>query len=116
MSQTNETTNLILNFFLRNGIFARRHGVASGSAEYTNKKGESKIRYIHAGITGGSDIFAWLPPQYGSYFLGVEVKTGKDYLKPVQIGFNRQIEMMGHKIMIVKDFNDFLSQWKTMNP
>ena len=109
-SPTNETTNLILNFFLRNKIFARRHGVASGSAEYTNKKGESKTRYIHAGVTGGSDVFVWLPPPV-SKFLGIEIKTGKDRLSPVQEGFNKQIQMMGHLIFVVKDFENFLEQW-----
>lgn len=109
-SPTNETTNLILNFFLRNKIFARRHGVVSGTAEYTNKKGDTKQRYMHGGITGGSDIFVWLPPPVLK-FLGVEIKTGKDCLSPVQEGFNTQIKMMGHLIFVVKDFPDFLKQW-----
>jgi hypothetical protein len=107
-SPTNETTNLILNFFLRNKIFARRHGVMSGTASYTKKNGDTKERYIHGGITGGSDTFVWLP--YPAPWLGVEIKTGPDKLSPVQIGFNRQIEMMGHLTIHVKDYPDFLLQ------
>lgn len=110
MSPTNQTTNDILNFFLRNKIFARRHGVMSGTASYTKKNGDTKERYIHGGITGGSDIFVWLPPPLGK-FLGIEVKTGYDRLSPVQTGFNIQVQMMGHLIFVVKDFNDFLNQW-----
>lgn len=110
-SPTNQTTNDILNFFLRNGIFARRHGVVSGTSSYTKKNGETKERYIHGGITGGSDIFAWLP---NGKFLGVEIKTGKDRLSPIQEGFNAQIQMMGHLIFVVKDFNDFLLQWNKL--
>lgn len=113
-SPTNETTVKILDFFLSAGIFARRHGVAAGQAEYTNKAGDTKGRFIHGGISGGSDIFAFLPPN--GRFLGVEIKTGHDYLKPNQIGFNRQIEMMGGRVLVVKDFEDFLFQFKKLYP
>jgi|WetSurMetagenome_2_1015567.scaffolds.fasta_scaffold16395_2 hypothetical protein len=105
MSESNELTQFILTFFLDCGIYAKRHGVASGPAEYTNKKGDIKSRYIHAGITGGSDIFVWLPYYR---FLGIEVKIGKDKLRPLQETFNKYIEKMGHLIMVVKTKEDFI--------
>jgi hypothetical protein len=107
---TNETTSLILDFFFRKGIYARRHGVASGTAEYTNKKGETSKRFVHGGITGGLDIFVWLPPN--GQFLSIDVKTGKDKLRPEQIGFMVSTGKMGCLSFTVKDYPDFLEKIK----
>lgn len=57
------------------------------------------------GKVGSSDIFAILPP--AGTFLGIEVKTGKDSLRPEQTGFIKNIEAMGGKCLVVKDFEDF---------
>ena len=108
MSETNELTQFILDFFFQHGIFAKRHGVASGKSSYMNKNQELKSRFIHAGITGGHDIFAWLP---NGPFLGVEIKTGKDRLSPEQIGFHANIVKMGHLSMVVHSKDDFLEKF-----
>ncbi len=109
-TETNATTQKILKFFLDQRIFAKRHGVAAGAATYTNKEGDTKQRYFRAGIIGGSDIFVWLPPN--GRFLGVEVKTGKDKMRPEQVGFKRNIELMGGLYWEVKTFEDFKKQWE----
>lgn len=107
MSEANELTTFILDFFLERRIFAVRHSVAAGSASYTNKSGETKSRYFKAGIVGGHDIFVWLPHYR---FLGVEVKIGKDRMRPEQAGFHRNIELMGHLSLVVHSKEDFLNK------
>lgn len=96
-TETNAATQLILGFFLKKGIYAKRHGVSAGSADYTNKAGDTKTRYFQSGIPGGSDIFAFVPP-HGS-FLGVEIKKGSDRLRPEQIGFIKNIQHVGGAVI-----------------
>lgn len=102
---TNELTAFILDFFFKKSIFAVRHGVAAGKASYINADGDLKSRYFRAGISGGHDIFVWLP---NYRFLGVEIKTGNDRLRPEQIGFHTNIQRMGHLSIVVRDKEDFL--------
>ena len=114
-SAANALTQEILLFLFRKGIYARRHGVASSMAEYTKKDGTSRTRFVHGGITGGSDIFVWLPPSMGNKFWGIEIKIGSDRLHPEQIGFMSSVQKMGHLASVVKDFPDFLSQWNELS-
>lgn len=108
MSESNDLTQFILNFFYDKGIFACRHGVAAGSASYTNKAGDTKTRFVRGGIPGGHDVFAWLPPL--GRFLGIEIKTGKDRMRPEQEGFHKNIERMGGLSLIVHSREDFLEK------
>ena len=113
MSATNETTRLILNYLFEHRIFAKRHGVSSGPAQYTDKHGNTKQRYVHAGITGGADIFGWLPPHARGF--GIEIKAGRDRLRPEQIGFQRNLELMGGIYLVVHNFEDFVDQWQKIS-
>jgi len=108
MSEANDLTKFILTFFFEHRIFACRHGVAAGSAQYTNKEGDTKSRYFRAGITGAHDVFVWLPPD--GKFLGVEIKIGKDRLRPEQEGFISNITRMGALSMVVHSREDFLNK------
>jgi len=107
MSEANELTSFILNDLFLRGIFACRHGVAAGAAEYENREGVVKKRFFKAGITGGHDIFAWIPDYR---FLGIEIKIKKDRLRPEQVGFHRNITNMGHLSITVKSKEDYLNQ------
>ena len=82
-------------------------------AEYTKKDGTSRTRFVHGGITGGSDIFVWLPSPSGKFW-GIEIKIGKDRLRPEQIGFMSSVHKMGHLASVVKTFEDFLNQWNNI--
>lgn len=111
MSETNDLTQLILNFFFERGIFAKRHSVSAGKAEYITKAGEVKKRYFQSGIVGGHDVFVWLPPKFGGKFLGVEIKASKsDRIRPEQEGFHKNILRMGHLSITVHSEKDFLEQ------
>lgn len=109
MKEANDLALFIVEFFYNFGIFACRHGVVAGKADYINKKGESKSRFFRGGIVGGHDIFVWLP---NYRFLGIEIKIGKDRIRPEQEGFHANIVRMGHLSMIVHSREDFLVKIK----
>ena len=103
MSATNETTSQILKYLFEKKIFAWRHNttgipLAGGG-------------FRPAAMTGVSDILGIIPPL--GRFLAVEVKTGRDRIRPEQVGFLRNIERSGGIALVVKDFNDFLQQFLT---
>lgn len=67
--------------------------------------------------SGIPDIMGILPDKWGFHggtTLGIEIKTGRDKLRPEQIGFHFTARKLGAVIMVVKDFNDFLSQWNEL--
>lgn len=109
---TNDTTKQILNFLFENRIFAWRNSVGAGETSYTNKAGITKTRYMQMGKVGSPDIMGYLPPTGRGF--GIEIKTGKDRLSPEQIGFHHNANKMGALILVVKDYEDFLKQWKAL--
>ena len=99
MTSTNKTTRLILEFLCKQGIFAWRNSVGTTSV---------RGHFYQMGKIGSSDIFAIIK---GGYFLGIEVKTGKDKLRPEQIGFIKNVQHMGAGVIVAKDFDDFQKQF-----
>lgn len=98
---TNQTTNAILKLFYDSGVYSYRQNstgipLPGGGFRYAAK-------------TGLPDIVAILSPN-GKY-CGVEVKTGKDRLRPEQIGTLANIKRVGGIGIVVKDFQDFILQW-----
>jgi hypothetical protein len=49
-------------------------------------------------------------PPVGRFF-GIEVKIGKDKLRPAQLSFKRQAEFCGGLYIVVKDFEGFLEEF-----
>jgi hypothetical protein len=97
MSLTNKITNQIKYYLFTKGIFSWRQNtlpipLPNGGFRPTAK-------------TGISDIIAILPPR--GRFLGIEIKTGRDRLRPEQLGFKANVERMGGIYMEVKNFEDF---------
>ena len=111
MKQTNLTTNQILKFLFNEGFFCWRNSVGATGSSYTTKTGDTKTRYMAYGKPGSPDIMAICPPD--GRFLGVEVKTGKDKLRPVQLGFIATAEKMGATVLVVKTYEDFLTKFAT---
>ena len=104
-SQTNETTNAILDFLFRNGIFCFRQN--SGGIPLFRDGILTGFR--PGGKIGQPDIVGILPPN-GKY-LGIEIKTGKDKCSEVQLAFHSTARKLGAICLVVKDFPDFLNQW-----
>ena len=111
---TNTTTRDILKHLFNAGIFAWRQNVLPVPVHRAG---------LIVGMRPGSkqglpDIMGKLPttlfPNFGRG-LCIEIKTGKDKLRPEQIGFLSNAERFGDIIMVVKDYEDFLNQWKTIS-
>ena len=100
-SLTNETTLKINDWFFRHGIYSWRQNTGG-------MWDPGKRQFRASNKVGVSDIIAILPPV--GRFLGVEVKTGKDKLRPEQEGFGKNVEKMGAKYIVVKDYFDFLQK------
>lgn len=101
MSKTNDTTREILEFLFSKGIYAWRNSVGGIYKDH---------KYYQLGKPGSSDIFAVIPPR--GIFCGIEIKTGKDRISPVQQGFMGNIRSMGGLSIVVKDFKDFEEKFK----
>ena len=105
ISPTNETTNAILRFLFNAGIYSYRQNSLGVPIPGTG-------RFRSAPKTGLPDIVTILPPN-GKH-LGIEVKTGSDRLRPEQVGTLENIKRMGGAAFVVKDFEDFKSQFETI--
>ena len=101
MSQTNKTTNAILKFLFSAGIFAWRANVLPVPLLGGG--------FRPGGKAGTPDILGILTKT--GRFLGIEIKSGRDRLRPEQIGFHKNAMDAGALILVVKDFEDFLTQW-----
>jgi hypothetical protein len=112
-SVTNQTTRDILNFLFKERVFAWRQntlpipmvreGVVTG--------------FRPGGLSGQPDIVGILPAignRDGGRYIGIEIKTGKDRLRPEQIGFHANVRLMGGVIMVVHTFEDFLEQFNAL--
>lgn len=111
-SLTNETTQRILTFLFHAGVFAWRENVLP--IPLPGGRG-----FRPGSKSGKPDIVGILPALWGSSmyqgrFLGVEIKTGRDRLRPEQEGFHTQARKLGAVILVVKDFNDFIKQWEQL--
>jgi len=100
MTPTGITTHLILKDLYNRQILAWRQN----SSPIPLPSGG----FRPAAKTGLPDIIAILPPT--AHFLGIEIKTGKDRLRPAQIGFKINLEKMGGTYLVVKDFPDYEKQ------
>lgn len=100
MSETNKITKLILNDLFQRQIFAWRQNVAIIPLPNGG--------FRPGGKSGLPDIIAILPPD--GKFCGIEIKTGRDRLRPEQIGFQKNLERMGGIYLVVSSYENFLSQ------
>lgn len=106
----NELTKQILNFLFLEGVFAWRNSVGAASGTYVTKDGEVKQRFMRMGLPGSSDIIGIMP---GGKFLAVEVKVGRDRLRPEQEGFLENVRRLGGTALVVKTYEEFLELWKS---
>ena len=110
-SKTNETTAQILKFL----TFDIRAFVWRNNVLPVPLPGGRGFR--PGSKLGVPDIIGILPEwgkMAGGTFIGVEVKTGKDKVRPEQEGFHTQARKLGAIILIVKDFKDFETQWQQL--
>jgi hypothetical protein len=105
-TKTNETTREILGFLFTEGVFAWRENVLPvpvvRAGAVTSFRSGSKA--------GKPDIMGILP--HVGRTICCEIKTGKDRLRPEQVGFLETARKMGALVMVVKDYEDFLRRWR----
>lgn len=70
--------------------------------------------------SGVPDIIGISPALWGDIrhegrFIGIEIKTGKDRLRPEQEGFHHTARKLGAIILVVKDYEDFITQWTELS-
>lgn len=99
-SPTNQLTEQILKYLFSQNIFCWRQNISGIPLPSGG--------FRPSGKTGLPDIIAILPP--AGKFLGIEIKTGKDRLRPEQVGFHSSARKMGAEVLTVKTFEDFLQQ------
>jgi len=102
---SNETTVLILDFLLQKHILAWRHN----TLPVPIVREGIHIGYRPAVKVGLPDIMGIIPPS--GRFLGIEIKTGKDRLRPEQKAFLLQAIACGGLCFVVKDYEDFVKKF-----
>ena len=104
-TQTNTITRDILEFLLKQGVFAWRENTAP--IPLSDGKG-----YRSGGISGKPDIMGVIN---GGRLIGIEIKIGKDKLRPAQIAFHAQVKQLGAIILVTGSLEDFKKQWNEIN-
>lgn len=114
MSQTNDTTRDILSHLFTARVFAWRQNVLP----IPIYRAGQAVGFRSGSKQGLPDICGIIPAgllRSGGQLYGVplfiEVKTGRDRLRPEQLGFIETARKMGGVVLVVKDFNDFKRQW-----
>lgn len=103
--RTADTIQRILAFFFTEGIYAKRVNVVGIPIHGVG----GIVGFRPSTMVGFPDILAIRGP--GGSVLCVEVKTGKDRLRPEQEGTHQQIRRVGGVVLVVKDFADFKRQY-----
>lgn len=104
-SQTNETTQKILDFLIVNRILAYRNHTSGVPIT----KGGVQIGWRPSSKVGRPDIEGIIPP-LGRALL-IEVKTGRDHLSEIQEAHLQAARSQGALVMVVKTYDDFIAQW-----
>jgi len=102
MSATNETTKQILNYLFEQRIYAWRQNTAGIPLPSGGFRPAAK--------TGVGDIIIVFKGRH----IEVEIKSGKDRLRPEQIGHGINLKRAGGLQLVVKDFPDFLFQFENI--
>lgn len=109
-SETNELTDRIIRHLFSKGCFAWRED-------------SNPVPVLRNGVlagfrpprkTGKPDIVGILPPV--GRFIGVEIKTGEDKIRPEQAGFHHTATLMGAFVITVKTWDDYLEKISTVFP
>lgn len=106
-SPTNKLTGDICEYFTINGILAWREN----NAGIPVLRAGSVVGFRSPGIPGKPDIFAILALRNGhsgSLVLGIEIKTGKDRLRPEQVSFGKVLEKAGGLYWVIGNYEDFI--------
>ncbi len=100
MSEANELTNKIIAHVYASGGYAWR---ASSVGIYDEKR----RAYRTASKKGVSDVLAC----YRGILIAIEVKIGRDRLRPEQEGFLANVRHVGGRAFVAKEFEAFKAEF-----
>jgi hypothetical protein len=103
-SATNILTQKILEHLYSVGVYSWRQNVLPIPVV----RGGVVTGFRSGGKSGLPDIMGVLPPR--GKLLCVEIKTGRDRLRPEQIGFHASVRRMGGAVLVVKTWEDYTRQ------
>ncbi len=106
MSSTNAVTGTILVYLKLLGALAWRNNTGAFKGQYTDKAGNSRGRYVRYGCPGSGDVLALL----NSVFYSIEVKTGKDRLRPSQSEFMENVNRNGGVAFVAHSLDDVMER------
>jgi len=87
------------------------HGCFAGRVNVTGIYDSKLKRYRHSGSRRGmADIAAVV----GGKHVSIEVKTGKDRMRPEQLKVKQEIEQASGLFIVVSSFDDFLKQMESI--
>ena len=100
----NALTHSILEYLILRGAYAWRNNSGAARVEgNSNQRG----RFIRYGKKGSGDILGILP---NGKFLSVEVKAGRDRLRPEQQEFMDDINIRGGVAMVARSLDDVIER------
>ena len=110
--KTNKTTQDIIDFLTDSHVFVWRQNTAPIPVQ----KNGVVTGFRSGGKSGRTDIMGMVEiiPYLIGLPLHIEVKTGKDKLRPEQIGFLKTTAQFGAINLVVSDYADFLTKWQNV--
>jgi hypothetical protein len=91
VSAANDLTNAIIQYIRFRGGLAWRNNSGAFAGNYTDKHGQTRGRFVRFGERGSGDVLALLDGR----FYSIEVKAGRDKLKPAQIEWMESVNARG---------------------
>lgn len=106
MTPTNAVTRAIIDYFHVLGGMAWRNNTGAMRKPYTDKGGATREHFIPFGEKGSGDVLALLR----GVFYSIEVKTGKDKLRPTQDQWIARVIANGGVAFVAHDLDDVIER------
>lgn len=108
MSTTNNVTAAIIQYLRMIGGLAWRNNTGSFVGEYTDRQGETRRRFVRYGEKGSGDVLAL----HRGKFYSIEVKTGRDKLRPEQAAWIEAVNEAGGCAFVAYSIDDVIERVK----
>lgn len=106
MSETNAVTRGIIDYIHALGGMAWRNNTGAMRKPYTDKRGDTREHFIPFGEKGSGDVLAL----HRGVFYSIEVKTGKDKLRPSQEQWIERVNERGGVAFVARDIDDVMER------
>jgi len=103
---TNATTRAIIEYINAIGGLAWRNNTGAFKGAYLDKQGNNKQRFVPFGQKGSGDVLAL----WRGTFYSIEVKTGKDKLRPSQVDWIERVNARGGVAFVAKTVDDVIER------